>query len=105
MCIKRQQQQLQQLEQHFKTYVPFVTLSTNDNIKCLENIKQVFKRTISQNKYRSEITTQTKNDNLDYLIDQTFRNLGILLGCLYFYSKMVVMILQDIPLMNITCHK
>ena len=24
--------------------------------------------------YRSEITTQTKNNNLDYLIDQTFRN-------------------------------
>ena len=30
-----------------KIYVPIVTLSINDNIKLLENIKQGFKRTIS----------------------------------------------------------
>ena len=41
----------------------------------MENIKQGFKRTISWNKYRSEITTQPKN-NLDYLIDPTFRNIN-----------------------------
>ena len=52
-----------------KLYVPVVTLSIDDNIKFLENIKQEFKRTISWNKYRSEITTQPKNNNLDYLID------------------------------------
>ena len=38
-------------------YVPVVTLSINDNIKCLENIKQGFKRTSSWNKCMSEITT------------------------------------------------
>ena len=43
-------------------------------IKFLENIKQGFKRTISWNKYRSDITTSTKNNNLDYMIDPTFRN-------------------------------
>ena len=43
-----------------KLHVPVVTLSINDNIKFLENIKQGFKRTISWNKYRSEITTQAK---------------------------------------------
>ena len=43
-----------------KLYVPDVNLSVNDNIKFLENIKQGFKRTISQKKYRSEITTQPK---------------------------------------------
>ena len=59
-----------------KIYVPVVTFSVNDNIKFLENIKQVFKRTISWNKYRPEITTQTKNNNLDYLIDPTFRNIN-----------------------------
>ena len=59
-----------------KLYVPVVTLSINDNIKFLENIKQGFKRTISWNKYRSEITTQSKNNNLDYLIDPTFRNIN-----------------------------
>ena len=59
-----------------KLYVPVVTLSMNGNITFLENIKQGFKRTVSWNKYRSEITTQTKNNNLDYLIDQTFRNIN-----------------------------
>ena len=51
-------------------------MSINDNIKCLENIKLGFKRKISWNKYRSEITTQPKNNNSDYLIDPTFRNIN-----------------------------
>ena len=59
-----------------KLYVPVVTLSMNDNIKFLESTKQGFKRTISWNKQRSEIATQTKNNNLDYLIDPTFRNIN-----------------------------
>ena len=62
-----------------KLYVPVFTLSINDNIKYLQNIKQGFKRIISWNKHRSEITTQTKNKNLDYLIDPTFRNINRLL--------------------------
>ena len=62
-----------------KLYVPAVTLSTNDNIKFLENIKQGFKRTISWNKYRSEITTQPKNNNLGYLIDPTIKNINKLI--------------------------
>ena len=44
----------------------------------MENIKQGFKRTISWNKYKSEITTQIKNSNLDYLINPTFRNINSL---------------------------
>ena len=47
-----------------KFYVPVVTLSTNDNIKVSENIKQGFIKTIYWSKNRSEITTQTKNNNL-----------------------------------------
>ena len=43
----------------------------NDNMKVLENIKQGFKRTVFWNKNRSEITAQTKNNNLDYLTDPT----------------------------------
>ena len=58
-----------------KLYVPVFTLSINDTIKFLGNIKQVFKRTFSWNKYRSEITTQPKYNNLVYLIDPTFRNI------------------------------
>ena len=57
-----------------KLYVPVVSLSINDNIKFLENIKQGFKRTIPWNKYRSETATQPKNSNLDYPIDPTFTN-------------------------------
>ena len=59
-----------------RLYVPVVTLSTNNHIKVLENIKQEFKRTISWNKYRSETTKQPKNINLDYLIDPAFRNIN-----------------------------
>ena len=58
-----------------KLYVLVVTLPINDIIKFLENVKQGFKRTISWNKYRFEITTQTKSNNLDYLIDPTFKNI------------------------------
>ena len=59
-----------------KPYISVVTLSINDNIKFLENIKQAFKRLISWNKYKSEKTTQTKNNNLNYLVDPTFRSIN-----------------------------
>ena len=59
-----------------KFFVPVVTLSMNNNIKFLENINQGFERTISWNEYISEITTQPKNNNLDCLIDPTFRNIN-----------------------------
>ena len=62
-----------------KLYVPVVNLAMNDNIKFLENIKQEIKKTISWNNYRSEITTQTKNNNLHYLIDPPFRSINRLL--------------------------
>ena len=60
----------------------------NDNIKFLERLKQGFKRTVSWNKYRSVIKTQSKNINLDYMIDLTFRKI-ILIGCLFFHLKMM----------------
>ena len=62
-----------------KLYASVVTLSIDDNTKLLRTIKQRFGRTISQNKYRSEITTQSKNNNLDYLIHPTFKNINRLL--------------------------
>ena len=71
-----------------KIYVPVVALSTNDNIKFLENINQGFKKTISWNKYRSEVTTQTKNNNVDYLIERTFSNINRMF---LFSFKMVTM--------------
>ena len=59
-----------------KLYVSVVSLSINDNIIFLGNTKQGFKTTISRNKYRSEIITQQKNNNLDYLIDPPFRSIN-----------------------------
>ena len=38
--------------------IAVVTLSTNDNLEFLENVKQGFIRKYSWNKYKSEITTQ-----------------------------------------------
>ena len=47
-------------------------LSTKDDNNFLEQLKLAFKRTIKWNKYRSEMTNQTKTNHLNYLIDPTF---------------------------------
>ena len=57
-----------------KLYVPVVTLSKENDIKLLEQLKLGFKRTIKWNKYRSQITIQPQNNNLSYLIEPTFIN-------------------------------
>ena len=59
-----------------KLYVPAVTLSAKNDNKLLEQLKRGFKRTIKWNKYRSEMSNQTKNNNLNYLIDPTFTNVN-----------------------------
>ena len=56
-----------------------VILSLRDKIKFLENIKLGFTGKISRDNYRSEITTQPKNDKFDYMIDATFWNISNLL--------------------------
>ena len=55
-----------------KLFVPVVTLSKEDDIKLLEQFKTGFKRTIKWNKYRSQMSIQPQNNNLNYLIDPTF---------------------------------
>ena len=57
-------------------YVPAVTLSAENDNKLLEQLKTGFKRTTTWNKYRSEMSSQTKNNNLNYLIDPTFTNVN-----------------------------
>ena len=52
-----------------KPYVPVITLSTENNKKFLEQLKSGFKRTVSWNKCRSQMTIQSNNNNLNYLID------------------------------------
>ena len=53
-------------------FVPVVTFSTQDDNKLLEQLKTGFKRTIKWNKYRSEMSNQSKNNSSNYLIDPTF---------------------------------
>ena len=55
-------------------YVPVVTLSKENDTKLLEQLKSGFKITIKRNKYRSQMTVQPQNNNLNYLIDLTFTN-------------------------------
>ena len=57
-----------------KLYVPLATLSAEIDNKLLDQLKTGFKRTIKWNKYRSEMSNQTKINNLNYLIDPTFTN-------------------------------
>ena len=66
-----------------KLYLPVVTLSAENYNKLLEQLKAGFKRTIKWNKYRSEMSNQTKNNNLDYLIDPTFTNVNRLFVLLF----------------------
>ena len=61
-----------------KLYVPVVSLSKENDIKLLEQLKSGFKRTIKWNNYRSQMTIQPQNNNLNYLIDPTFTNVNIL---------------------------
>ena len=56
-----------------KLYVPVVTLSTKNDKKLLEQLRTGFKTTVKWNKYWSKMTNQTKNKNLNYLIDSAFR--------------------------------
>ena len=59
-----------------KLHVPVVTLSKANGTKLLEQLKPGFKRTVKWNKYRSQITIQPQNNNLNYLIDPTFTNVS-----------------------------
>ena len=47
-----------------KLHAPVVTLSTEYDKRLLEKLRTWFKITIKFNKYRSEMTNQTKNNNL-----------------------------------------
>ena len=49
-----------------KLYLPVVTLSKNDEIKLLTNLKSGFKREIKWNKYRSQLSTEVINNNFIY---------------------------------------
>ena len=58
------------------TIVTIVTLSKDDEIKPLTNLKSGFTREIEWNKYRSQMSTEAINNNLNILIDPTFTNVN-----------------------------
>ena len=66
-----------------KLYVPAVTLSKDDDFKLLTNLKSGFKREKIWNKYRSQMTTEAINNNLNILIDPTFTNVNKLFVLAY----------------------
>ena len=66
-----------------KLYIRVVTLSKDDEIKLLANLKSGFTREIIWNKYRSQMSAEAANSNLNILIDPTFTNVNRLLVLAY----------------------
>ena len=66
-----------------KLYVPVVTSSKDDEIKLLTNLKSGFTREIIWNKYRSQMSTEAINNNLNILTDPTFTNVSRLFVLAY----------------------
>ena len=66
-----------------KLHIPVVTLSKDDEIKLLTNLKSGFTRQIIWNKYRSQMSAEATNNNLNILIDPTFTNVNRLFVLAY----------------------
>ena len=60
-----------------------MALSKDNKTKLLTNLKSGFKREIIWNKYRSQMTTEVVNNNLNILIDPTFTNVNKLFVLAY----------------------
>ena len=65
---------MEEVIETIRQQVPAGTLSKDDEIELLTNLKSEFKREIIWNKYRSQMTTEAVNNNLNILIDPTFTN-------------------------------
>ena len=59
-----------------KLYVPVVTLSTEENIKLLQQLKSGFERVINWNKYLSKPESFRRNANLNYLVEPSFQGIN-----------------------------
>ena len=57
-------------------YVPVVTLSTQDNVKLLPQLKSGFKSKISWNKYLTKPELLAQNANLNHLIEPSFQGVN-----------------------------
>ena len=77
-----------------KLNVPVVTLSSVNDKKLLEQLRTGFKRTIKWDKYRSEMTNQSKKNNLNYLIDPTFTKANRLFVLSFENEKFIIIFLK-----------
>ena len=59
-----------------KPYVSVVTLSTQENIKFLQQLKSGFKRVINWNKYLSKPELLAQNPNLNHLVEPSFQGVN-----------------------------
>ena len=59
-----------------KLYVPVVTLSTQGNIKLLQQLKSSFKRTINWHKYQWDPRTFAQKRSLNHLVDPGFQGVN-----------------------------
>ena len=66
-----------------KLYIPVVTLSKDDEIKLLTNLKSGLTKEIEWNKCRSQMCTEAINNNLNILVDPTFTNVNRLFVLAY----------------------
>ena len=57
-------------------YVPVVTLSTQDNSKLLPQLRNVFKRTITWNKYLIKPELLVQNTNLNHIVEPSFQGIN-----------------------------
>ena len=59
-----------------KSYVPLVTLSTQQNTNLLQQLKSGFKRVINWNKCLSKPELLAQNPNLNYLVEPSFQGVN-----------------------------
>ena len=59
-----------------KRFVPVVTLSIQNNVKLLQQLKSGFRRTINWNKYQSDPKTYAKNRYLNHLVYPSYHGVN-----------------------------
>ena len=84
-----------------KLYVPVITLSKNDEIKLLTNLKSVFKRETLWNKSRSQMSTEADDNSLNILIDVSLTNVNRLFVLAYQVDDDRQSFSQLVEIMNI----
>ena len=58
-------------------------ITTEDNVKLLDQLKSGFERTINWNKYQSKVSIERKNQYLDFFIDPNFQGVKRLFRLLF----------------------